>query len=215
MSHEEFLSAVRSGNADVVSTMLREDASLASASDGGVSALLLAVYHGHPEIARSIAAHRELTLHEACAIGDEEEVMRLIAADPQLLHTPGPDGHYPLGLAIFFRHPMLARKLIEAGANVTAHSKNAQNVAPIHAAAAVCDAGIVELLLERGADANAKQELGYGALHTAAGRGDLETARLLLKHGADRDSRGSDGKSPADVAREHGQENFAAWLASQ
>jgi hypothetical protein len=39
-------------------------------------------------------------------------------------------------------------------------------------------------------------------------------ARLLLAHGAQRDAKGSDGKTPADVAREHGEATFAKWIAS-
>jgi ankyrin repeat protein len=196
--------------------MLDRDPSLASARDGAIPAVLLAAYHGHNEIAKMIAARRaDLTLHEACAIGDEARAVKMIEADRDLLDAPGADGHYPLGLAIFFRHPSLARKLIEAGADVRLHSRNAQNVAPIHAAAAVCDHDLMLLLLERGADANAKQESGYGPLHTAAARGDIEGATLLLRHGAERDAPGTDGKTPADVAREHGQQNLADWLASQ
>ena len=51
-------------------------------------------------------------------------------------------------------------------------------------------------------------------MHTAAARGDLEMAKLLLKYGAQRDPRGSDGKSPADIAVDHGHATFAEWLAS-
>jgi len=72
---------------------------------------------------------------------------------------------------------------------------------------------MMKLLLERGANPNAKQELDYTPLHTAAGRGDVEMAKLLLAHGAQRDAHGSDGKTPADVAREHGQATFADWIA--
>lgn len=213
---EAFLSAIRSGDASRVEALLDETPALASAGEGGVSAVLLAAYHGHPSIAQSIARRcADLSIHEVCAIGDESRAMALAAADHTCLDSPGGDGHYPLGLAIFFRHPALARKLIEAGASIHLQSGNLQRVAPVHAATAVCDRETLELLLMRGADANARQQMDYAPLHDAAGRGDFEIARLLLAHGALRDVRTADGKTPADCARERGHQDFAGWVESR
>jgi ankyrin repeat protein len=213
---DDFFGAIRAGESDRVLALLEEAPTLASARQANVSATLTAAYHGRQDLARLIASRcSDLSLHEACAIGDEAAALRLLAGNPAMIDVPGADGHYPLGLAIFFGHGALARMLIEAGADVKLHSKNEQNVAPIHAAAAVCDRAVLELLLERGADPNSRQQSEYAALHTAAGRGDTETASLLLRFGATRDPRGSDGKTPLDLARERGQENFAAWLESQ
>jgi ankyrin repeat protein len=72
----------------------------------------------------------------------------------------------------------------------------------------------MRLLLERGADANARQQLDYTALHGAASRGDIEMGKLLLSHGAVRDAKGSDGMTPADIARKYGKPEFAEWLES-
>ena len=216
MSNEQdFINAVRTGNAARVATLLDADPSLGNASAGPASALLTAIYMGHTEIARLIAARRtEFTAHESAALGDLARVRKLIESDPRLLHKYSDDGFPLIGFATFFGHDDVDRYLIEAGADVNVQATNPARVAPVHAAAAVRNHSMMKLLLERGANPNAKQSLDYTPLHTAAGRGDMEMARLLLAHGAERNAKGSDGKTPADVARDHGEATFAEWIAS-
>ena len=80
--------------------------------------------------------------------------------------------------------PVKARMLIEHGANVNAVSK--QGRTPLIIAASHHGAGdTVRLLLERGADARAKDGMDTTALQQAAGAGDMETVRMLLDKGAD------------------------------
>jgi ankyrin repeat protein len=76
----------------------------------------------------------------------------------------------------------------------------------------VQDRATMELLLARGADPGAKQQLDYTPLHGAASRGDVEMAKLLLAHGARRDAKGSDGMTPADIAKKYGHPEVAEWL---
>lgn len=181
-----------------------------------VTPILMALYHAKTEEARRLAAETpELTIGEAAALGDLARVQSLLAEDPSLLDSRTADGFPTLGLAIFFRQPAVARFLIEQGADVNAAASNAQRVTPLHAAAAVQDRATMELLLARGADANAKQQLDYTPLHGAASRGDIEMAKLLIAHGADRNAKGTDGLSVADIARKYGQHEFAEWFARE
>ena len=212
---EEFIAAVRSGDLARVTALLDDDPSLAETKSNGVSAVLLGLYNGHPDVAHLIAIRRSaLTFHEACALGDLERVRQLVASNPSLLRTYSEDGYAPCGFATFFGHDAVDRFLIDAGADVNAQASNAQRVGAVHAAAAVQNHSMMKFLLERGADPNARQQLDYTALHTAAGRNDFDMAKLLLSHGAQRDPRGSDGKTPADVAHDHGHATFADWIAS-
>jgi ankyrin repeat protein len=205
--------AIRGGDAARVAALLDDDLSLLQASENDTSAILTAVYYGHPALAALfIDRGAQLSLPEACALGEETRALELLHADPSRIDVRSADGQVPVALAIFFRHPQLARALIERGADVNAHAANAQRVAPLHAAAAVVDRETMRLLLERGADPNGRQQLDYTALHTAAGRGDIESAALLFAHGAEREPRGSDGKSPLDLAREKGQTAFVEWF---
>jgi ankyrin repeat protein len=211
----ELTDAIKAGDAARAASLIDADPALLTQSENGVTPLLLAMYHGKPELARLLADRgAPLSFGEAVALGDTERVQSMLAADPQLLHSRTPDGYPAAGLAIFFRHSALARLLIEAGADVNAAAENAQRVAPLHAAAAVCDHDTMRLLLERGADPNARQQLDYTPLHGAAARGDEESAKLLLAHGARRDPKATDGMTPADVARKYGKVEFAEWLDS-
>jgi uncharacterized protein len=215
-SMSELTEAIRSGDAASIERLLDADPSLLQSSENGVTPVLFACYAGKPELARLFTDRgARLTFGEACALGDAAEVERRLDADPSLLDSRTPDGFPALGLAIFFRHPELARRLIERGANVDAAAENAQRVAPVHAAAAMRDRESMRLLLDRGADPNARQQLDYTPLHGAASRGDTDMAELLLGYGADRDAKASDGMTPADVARKYGQDAFADWFAER
>lgn len=211
----EIIEAVKRGDAEAVERLLDADPKLLRASEKNISAIMLALYHGQPAIARLFVERgAELTFHEACALGDGERVMAMLAADPSLLNSKSPDGFPAIGLPIFFRQPDVARYLIEQGADVSAPADNPMRVAPVHAAAAACDRETLLMLLERGADANAKQQLDYTPMHTAASRGDIETAKLLLRFGASPNSLGADGQTPGDVATSHSHPAFAEWIRS-
>ncbi|HYS52635.1 MAG TPA: ankyrin repeat domain-containing protein [Thermoanaerobaculia bacterium] len=213
MKTNELIEAIQKGDAKRVAALLDEDRALLETKSGNVSAILLAVYHQHPEIAQLFTDRgAKLTFAESCAVGDRKRAMELLDRDPSLLHSYSDDGYPVAGLPIFFRHPELARELIKRGADVNAAAKNPQRVAPVHAAVTVGDFDTMKLLLERGANPNARQESGFTALHGAAAHGDVKMAKLLLDHGADSKARTDDGKDAAEVAQKHNQPAFAEWF---
>ena len=62
---------------------------------------------------------------------------------------------------------------------------------------------IVELLIAKGADVNAKfEDDGSTPLHLAAWKGHFETAELLIAKGADVNAKIEDGRTPLDRAEE-------------
>ena len=91
-------------------------------------------------------------------------------------------------------------------------ARNPLAVQPLHSAAAGSHAGIVQALLEVGADANARQSGGFVPLHAAAQNGDAATSELLLAHGADPSIGNDDGKTAADFAGDAGHEELARRL---
>jgi ankyrin repeat protein len=211
----EFTDAIRAGDVDRVRSLVAGDPSLSTSREQGTTPILLAIYNGKPDVARALVeAGAPVSFPEACALGDAERAEAMLAADPSVLDVRSEDGFPPVGLAIFFGHGALARRLIERGADVNAAAQNPQRVTPLHAAAAVRDLETTRVLLARGADVHARQQADYTPLHGAASRGDRELAQLLLDHGARPDAQAADGLTPAGVARKYGHPELAGWLDS-
>jgi uncharacterized protein len=213
-SSQEFLSFVTQGDAGKVRALLEQDPSLARITDNdGVSALLKAVYYNRKAVADLLlSARNDLDIFEASATGQTQRVADLIKTDPSLVNAFAIDGFYPLGLAVFFRHPETVKILLDAGADVNAQSRNTMKVRPIHAASAAGQIEVAQALVERGADLNARQQDGFTALHEAAGSGKLEFARLFLDHGADLNVKTDDGKTALTRAMEARQEAMVKLL---
>jgi len=181
-------------------------------SDSG-SAILDALYQRQPDRAAELAAAAAaLTVWEAAALGRDEELGRLLAADPALADAPAPDGHTPLGLAAYFAPRATAAVLLAHGARVSTAARNTMQVQPLHAAVAAGNAGTVTLLLEHDADVNARQQAGYTPLMGAAAAGRADLIDLLLARGADRSAASDDGSTAATMARARGHHAVADRL---
>jgi len=180
----------------------------------GTSPVCLAVYYGLREIAEAAAAAKgDLDVFEAACLGRVERLRELVAGDPSLATAWAADGFYPLGLAAYFQHPAAVRLLLDLGADVHQAAANPARVTALHAAVSANQPGIVEWLLDAGADPNARQQMDYTPLMGAAANARLDILDLLLARGADRAARTSDGKTAADLAREHGHIAVADRLA--
>ena len=196
--------------------MLAQEPVLASTEEAGVSALLLALYHGHAEVMAAIREHRrELSVWEAAATGSTEELARSIEADPTLVDAFAPDGFTPLGLAAFFHRPEAVAWLIDHGADVDAASRNDFRVAPLHSAVAGRGhAAIARRLVEVGADVNVRQRHGWTPLHGAVHMGDADLVRLLLARGGDPRAATDDGQTALDMAKALGRHQIAKILST-
>ena len=213
----QFLEAVRKGDRSAVDRMLDADPSLVSARDErGTSAVLLAHYHGKPDVAAALLSRAPaLDVFEAATAGDAKRVAALVDENRSRADTVADDGYTPLGLAAFFKRRDVVKTLLERGATPSLPSRD-QGSTPLHSAVAT-DAGasdndIVRLLLEAGADPNAKSREGGTPLHTAAFTGDLESAELLLAYGADPNATDPKGLTPLDIARDRRSVEVAALL---
>ena len=74
-------------------------------------------------------------------------------------------------------------------------------ITPLGWAALNGQAEAAKLLIEKGADVNARNRDGTTSLHSAAFLGRIGTVKLLLENGADTMLRSNDGSTPTDVAR--------------
>jgi ankyrin repeat protein len=155
-----------------------------------MSELLQAVYRGDQARADELlAANPELDVFEAAAVGRTDRLRELLDQDLALANAWGEDGFQPLGLASFFGHVEAARLLVVRGAEVNSASRNDMNVMPLHSAAATGDPTaryeLARLLLEHGADPNARQQDDYTPLMAADQHGDERLRDLLIEHGAE------------------------------
>jgi ankyrin repeat protein len=203
----EFLAEVTGGDAARVRALVEESPSLAAAKNGnGVSAPLLALYHGKRETAELLVARKEalspLDVFEAAAFGKTSRLEALLDEDPALVDAFAADGFFPLGLAAFFGQGEAVRLLLVRGANPNLAARNAMKVAALHAASAAGSLPIALLLVEAGADVNAVQQAGFTPLHAAAMSGRVDLAKLFLERGADPGAKTDDGRTALAMARE-------------
>lgn len=216
MDHAAFLKALTAGDLAAVEAALADRPSLAAARDAsGLSAVLLALYHGHRAVADAVlAAGPPLDVFGAAAAGVVERVRELLDADPALANAYAPDGLTPLGLAAFFKRRETARLLVARGADVNQFSRHASiRVAPLHSALADrADEEIAALLVAAGAEVNARASGEGTPLHTAAFEGSLEVVRLLLASGAELTATDDRGRTPLMLARERGHAAVAEAL---
>lgn len=203
---QRLIQAVKEGQAGEVQVLVENNPALAAACDvSGVSAVVLALYHSHPDVARWLASRRtSLDVFEAAALGDLDRVRALVSADPSVVHAWSPDGFTALGLAAFFGQLVVVRVLLALGADANAIGRNPGHYTPLTGAVTARSADVVRELLLNGADVNHRYGPGYTPLHAAAAGGSYEIARMLLDAGADLDARTEEGKTPLDLAREGG-----------
>ena len=179
------------------------------------SAILAAMYRNQREEARKLAADATaLTVWEAAALGDDNRLAAILDDHPELANAFALDGHTPLGLAAFFGPASTTAILLDRGAHVGVAARNELKVQPLHAAVAARNREAAEALLARGADPNARQQVGYTPLMGAAAGGRDDIVDLLLSRGADATLVNDDGKTASAVAREHGHVTLAERLSA-
>lgn len=162
----------------------------------GESALWMAACLRRPEIAELLLRRHanpnlghgggSTPLVIAAGRGDEAMVSLLLRYGALVNITrPSPIErlHSPLLAAITRRHARVARRLLEAGADV--NQSDWSGFTPLMTAAAQGDVEIVGLLLEAGAIVNFSTEAGTTALSRACLAERFEVVELLLRHGAD------------------------------
>ena len=153
-----------------------------------------------------------LAIFSAVIFGDAAEVEKLLAGNRSLVNAASPDGWVPLHLAAHFGHADVVRALLNKGAQVSACSSNAMHNTALHAAAAGRSQTVAKILLDAGADANARQSGGWTPLHSVAQNGNVEFARVLAEAGADVSARADNQQRPLDLALTNGQQAMVDFL---
>lgn len=215
--YEALTQAVRRGNTKLIAEILAAHPQLDQMeSPLKVSFFMMALYSGQRTSAEVFLNYGHiLTFHEAAAWGDVEKLAALVARHPDQVNSFSIDGFQPLGLACFFGHESAVQLLLNANAAVNDPSQNFQQVTPLHSAAASNNTTICQMLLERGAQVNVRQQGAFTPLHAAAQNGNPEMTRLFLHYGAEVNARTSQGITPLSMAKEsRNEETFQLLKAA-
>jgi uncharacterized protein len=235
------LAVARTGNVEAAKLLIEHGATVdARENFGGQTALMWAAARRHPQMIEFLVAHgasidarsthRDYQRH-ITAEGRPKSLdsggftpllyaarenciacVEVLLAQGADIDLPDPDGVSPLHLSVMNANWDLAKKLIEAGANVDqwdifgaaplftavgGRSRNDGGRASIDPPNETNGLQIVQLLLERGANPNrqlffrpanvrgATNTRGSTPLIRAANGNDMEVVKLLLEHGAD------------------------------
>jgi ankyrin repeat protein len=141
------------------------------------------------EAGADLSAHDGYVLHYAGEVPNNKTIVSLLiqygALDAHV--RPTDDLSRQFLAAVFLADAGRVRSLLALHPHLATLS-DGRGDQPIHHASRNGDTEIVRLLIERGADANAKNPRGHTVLYCAGGHGHLACLRLLLESGADRDA---------------------------
>lgn len=204
----ELFAAIDAGDAAAVAAIVRGDPTLAGARDTeGVSALMRARYRFDPTLVDAVmVGSPELDVFESAAFGDLDRLTALLDQDPTLATAFSADGFSPLHLSAFFGQAGAARLLVDRGAEVDARGRGWMTGTPLHSASSGSHVEMVGVLVDAGADPNARQSGGWTPLHSAAQNGNAALVALLLGHGADPTATNDKGVSVLAMAEEAGDD---------
>jgi ankyrin repeat protein len=180
--------AIVKGNYDVVKLLLTNGADVNVRSDDGTP-LSLALIHDRKDLGRLLLAYKaKYTIHDVAFIGDLEKVKALLKDHPE---------------QVFSRED---REELGVGR---------RGCTPLHSAALGGNKGVTGLLLVKGADVNARDDLGITPLHSAAEAGHKDIVKLLLVKGADVNAKSQNSCTPLHVAASQGHKDVTELLLAK
>jgi hypothetical protein len=137
-------------------------------------------------------------LYYSSLCGFSDLVEHLSTKHPHQVNAIGGKYKFPLLAALVEKHITVAEILLKHDANVDI--RGLRERAPLHEA--IGCVGMVQSLLNKGADVNCRQDDLRTPLHLAVYHRELKVARVLVEHKADVDSLDKEGKMPLHVLLE-------------
>ena len=173
----------------------------------------------------------------AIIAGSTAEVAHLLEVEPALVNARDENGLSAVLTAAYYQEPDIARLLAQRGAELSVFEACAagelprvqalveqqpdlinayapDGFQPLGLAAFFGHTGIVEYLLQTGAEVNSpsRNAMRVMPLHSAIANKRTEIARLLLDHGADVDATQAGDFTPLHEAAQNGLLDVAQWL---
>lgn len=155
-----FWAACSRGNPDIAQYLIEQ---------GGINVNCPSVYHGPTPL------HLALQLNHI-------EVMEVLLKNGADVNQETNAFHTPFMWAVRLGKQENVAILLAHNADI---NKVSNDVSALHIAAGSGNAGMIEFLLDKGADVNINSGLGCRPLHIAAWCNWIEIAKILLEHGAD------------------------------
>jgi ankyrin repeat protein len=212
--------------ADLVSTLIERGAEVNSKNEIGMTPLMFASSSGSKECVELLIAHGAdvnaqrddgwTVLIHAIAAGNVDIAKLLMekGADVGLKNDEGMTALWP---AVDNGSTGIVRALIEKGADVEAllgGKKGEDFPSPLHLALYRAKPDIAKMLIEAGADVNAKNKSGLTPLMRAALSEQVEIVRLLIARGADVNAREDGGKTALKYAKKANNKEIAKMLVA-
>ena len=210
------IDAAKKGDILEIRRILSQDAdAIGRANGSGETPLMAALYRGHSDaVAFLLDAGAPLDLFSAAAVGRIEALNRELDGGGLSVGDYSYDGWTPLHLAAFFGRHNAAERLLDAGADAKAVSRNSMKNTALHAALAGRHTDVALLLIARGSDVNATDAGGHTPLHLAADNGLVDAIRALLANGADPHAVDAEQQTPLSRAAARNRSDVVDLLNS-
>ncbi|XP_054035996.1 ankyrin repeat and SOCS box protein 3 isoform X2 [Dryobates pubescens] len=218
--------AAREGNVKMLRKLIKQGYSIDVPDNRGWVPIHEAAAHNSSECLRvligaasSVDYINSKTFEGLCALhlsarhGSLESLHVLLesGADPNEVTT---EATTPLFLAVENGHINTVKFLLQHGANIEGpHSWSGWN--SLHQASFQGFTEIMEILLEKGASKECKDDFGITPLFVAAQYGQLESLRLLVSHGADVNCQAKDKATPLLIAAQEGHTQCVELLLAK
>ena len=213
--------AAMSPRPDLARVLIEAGAKVNVQNSGSLTPLHNAALFGSPETVEYLLEQGAEPEGKAVLVGVPPLVMAVTRGESRSVaallnhradvNALGSDGETALARAAVLGATDVARILIEHGARVNVRFAKVNHL-PLHAAAAHGFLPLIQLLLENGADVEARDASGFTPLLDAAEQGRTQAIRLLFNAGAKIDTTNTVGRSALWLAAARGHVESVAYL---